>query len=613
MPQTILLNRFSVFSEMNSEQKTTAIGRKNAEVKREKRQADIAASLEKGHCFSLSINYVAHHHFGNRRWWKSLLHTIATWDGNQKTLNTPVFLTDASFDNTEINGRLLGKLINRAMNYVLPLQSSEKLSLIPEHIGQENMLAADAISVAECQDKKSYFEYLHNGKIYSIMQNRKAAGYLPKQLLLDIFSEENLKNCLILIYSDDHAIGLAFITGSTWLIYDPNYDHTNPDAMEKTGTIEQSLDEAIRILGNALTFEFASFDANPVLTLSAYEEAMKADFSVLLSHGGLFHCAKYLPNELIACLEEAYHSPETRDRVIERIKNLFTTKWNDSNGLISILRRDERVLLLLLKIGKESVHYDEMRLNLMTALAAQDAKESMVLVYLIKHTESLIPVLDFLVTDKASLVFVMNLFAMNQKDGVPIWSLLNAEESEQLVNFVLSKMTDNDFDFYGQIPSSENNSPFPEILLAFMRFKFANNIGETVFEIVLKKTPEVLPVIAQLVLGIPDGLDLLTDFFYSRLSFSSQDNWQMLSNRPVEKQAIMQSLVQHIHQMDLETLTKNYQKICVKEGGVSGWLNRSGQKSSGFSVFLRKEIARELESYKLDSHMTKKRKCSASR
>jgi len=614
MPQSLLLEKFSVFSEMNYEQKKPATGRKKIQVKREKRQIDITASLERGHCFGFSLNYVAHHHFGKRIWWKSLLNAITKWDGTEKALNKPVYLPDVSPESTEVNGRMLGKLINRAMNYVLPTQAFENLSLLPDSIDQENVLGVDAISVGEGQNKKSYFEYLHDGKIYSIKQHKKIAGCLSKKLLLDIFNEESLKNCLILIHSHSHTIGLAFIAESTWLIYDPNYDHAQPDAMEKTGTIEQCIDEGIRILGDgcvpdsaSLTIEFASFDSDPILSLSAFEEAKKSDFMALFLRKGFFHCAKVLTSELISYLEEAYHSPETRDRVIETMKDQFACQWSNGNGFWSLLWCDDSVLLQLLKMGKESIHYDDMRRNIMMAIAAYDKKKTMVLANFIKYTDSVISILDFLVTDKTSLIFVMNLFTVKQS-GDFIWSLLKVEEKEQLVNLFLSKMTGVDFDFCGKMSSSENTTAFPELLLGFMNFQLDNYTKKTVFEIILNKTPEALSSMVQLVLGLPDGFDRLTEFFCMRSSFSNPDNWYRLSFCPVA-QAIMTLFVQHIHQMDLATLTKNHDKICVSECGVYGWLNRSGQRISGFSLFLKRELMRELASYKLDTYTTKKRKC----
>lgn len=630
MTQDVILKKFTAFSKIahsrhkivwkkeKKQAKSSAIRKKmtGRQKNLKKSHDELITELNNGHCFSFTINYLVQHHFGKRIWWKALLQTVANWDGKKTSLMHPVLLPDAApVSSNQKNQDSLGNLIFRAMNYIVPLQTPGKLSILPQNIVQKNVLATNTISFGENDEvQKSYFEYLHNGIIYFIKQHKRIAGQFSKELLMDIFSEESLKDSLILIHDDGHTIGMAWIEGLTWLVYDPNYDHKTP-AIEMTGTLDQCLDEVIKIVKTALCLEFASFDPDRIFSLAAYEKIKKDNYDALIADRGFFQVSEFFPDELIAWMEKANQSSSSsRDPFIANIIRLLGQDWNEGNGLTSILMDDSRILLQILNMGRESIHYNEMRQTLTNLIAEKDADDNIYFMSCIEQAESnLIPLLDFLVTDNASLVSVMSLFNQKNDDKQPLWSLLSKQKNGELINFLIRKMTGVEDDFYAKIPLYAGDLYLPELLLHALLLKPSGENTDCTFDVIIKKSPDVLPVITQLLLASPNGFHALVSFLYARVSFLEKSNWDKLSSFPEQKNLLMKCLTEQISKLTAKQLMKHQENICLRQNSQAGWLsNQKPGSSLDLTLCLQKEMSASLQHFPPAQRVSVKRKWSLS-
>jgi hypothetical protein len=168
---------------------------------------------------------------------------------------------------------------------VVASQGEDK-SFFPE-LNQLRMLKPDgyvAIKPASKTDstqpasniKRSFFEMLEPElkEPYSTIKSRqKIAGFLSKEQLikdLDQIPEESI----VLVWGANHVIRIAR-KGEKWLVYDPNYDHTQLTTMHKIFSKEDCVDEILNRLTNQITLEVASFDENVVIDFPEYKKILE--------------------------------------------------------------------------------------------------------------------------------------------------------------------------------------------------------------------------------------------------------------------------------------------------------------------------------------------------
>lgn len=600
MTQTIVLKKLAAFaktrhtaqhSELENRRRSQRLNPKFMERLKplqatlKKNHDELVTTLDDGHCFSLSLNYGIQHYFGKRVWWKGVLQHVATSDNQPDSLTKTIVIRGGAPTKKR---KTSGELIALAMNAVLSIQGHRKY--LPTGIGQDNILNPDGC-----------IEYLDKGVIYSIKSHKQIAGTFSKNKLIDILKSDNFQKTIILVHSGFHTIYLGQMTESIWVIYDPNYKHKNIETMDKQGTLKECVDEAIKVQeSTALCLEFASFDPDKKFTLPVWSNMIETDFESLVKGDGFLQVCEYHPMELLAWLDEVDQSPETRDRAVKNFKNIFTRKWGNGNGLEEIVGDNEKILLQMLKMGKESFYYESMRLNILKALAEKNENTNVALVAFIRYRpRDLLAILDFVVTDNASLVAVMDLFnAVNDKN-ISVWSRVDQFDSllkGKLLNFLVTKMTGVDYNYFAALPSGGIN--FMVLLLKALLLKLPVKGVDHGFEAVIQKHPEVLPAIVKLGLTTTYGFAWLKLAFSTRRDFSKQGNWEKLSSA-TEKTRVMELLVEHIGQMDEKTLNEQLKSLPTNgQGSSAEWmLDRRATRSLSLTAFLQKEILVSLQRF----------------
>ncbi len=491
MTQSVILDKFKDFAKLKyklhydefEEQKKSAAD----DAAREKIQLQqdeltkyhelLIKIFSSGHCFGFSLAHAAMAKMGKVKWWETLLKKVASWDGKSDSLANEIILPDAE----TVAGKkvTLEELFERAMYYVAPNQCPKNPTppYKPKGMNQSNILSPSGfISEKDPTKRNSYFEYLDHGVIRTIQKRKWIAGNFSKKQLIDILDEKQCKDSIIQVYNGDHAIRMGY-DGSNWIVYDPNYDHTedknDPDKpIQFIGTKEECIGEVIRILGTALCFEFASEDPNKKYDFPAYEKLTQTDLPSLCAGNGLFQLAAESTNELFSYLEMAEKSFLLRDAILAGCKNSFTKHFICSgNSLKSIMGNDHRLLPKLLNLGKNSCHYADMHANIIEALLDKGSDGNPPLKYLATYApENIAPLLDFIVKDNFSLEFMLERFMDSDKDNKNTWSILSDGHKKIIANFFMKKILGVDENFYDKIPSA-NTLEFPHLLLKILLLK----------------------------------------------------------------------------------------------------------------------------------------------
>lgn len=609
MTQTIILKKWTAFSkikkleyhrELEKKRKRKrfrtelAVEKLKFQQKQLKKDNDhLVKKLKVGHCFSFSLNYGIQHRFGKRLFWKDVLQKNATWDENPELLTQIITLPHAS-PNTK--KETLGDWIDFMMNAVIPMQGEEIFS--PANITQYNMLNPRLLPSLKKNERKSYVEYLHNGVIHSIQTYEIVAGTFSKEKLIDILSEHSLRQAIILVNGELHTLYLGWNAGLRWLLYDPNNDHRCIEKMEIHGTLEKCIDEIFHLLGNALSFQIASFDPNIKFELSAWKKIVETDFDSLVKENGILQMADYTPDKLIIWLEKMDQSSDSRNSAVDQFKHVFTKPWGESNGLRTIINCEKNILTILLKMAKNSVYYETMSNNIAAALKENDnweEEQQIVLVTLIsEHPSHLLPMLDFLVKDEKSLISTLDLLTEKNEKSETIWQIIDRNALPyrcEVINFFIKKMTGIDYNFYKNLPQP-SEGVFSERLLSALLLKLPFKNIDHGFEVIIHTMPEILPIIVKFALATSAGFDILMQAFYTRSNYARQNNWEKLSSNAI-KTTVMNLLSQHIHQMDEERLNKQFKKLPAHlSQNTSRWiLDCRATDSRSLAAFLQQEVA----------------------
>ncbi len=583
MTQDVILKKFIVFSniqyakhqaEWEDKKKLTSnpeelkkISDQQADLK--KNHDKLIKALEQGYCFGFSVVDGAMHWDGMLLWWRSLLQTIAVWDEKPESLKKRIVLPSEKnervpekYKNTSFykKRRKLEQLTDRAMNYVVLSQCDGGLSFAPKLMHQGNFLKPDGFKSEKNPAKnKSYHEYTNHKKIFTIKNRKVITGHFTHKQLCDIFTKKNkLGRSMIFVHGSDHTIRMTQV-GSVFFIYNSNYDHTKVETMQFQGTRKECMAEIVKTLGNALCFEVVSYHSKNKITLPVYDKMVESNLFSLFEGCGIFSMARYTPDELLVHLKKAEFSPSLRDGIIERCKNFFSYQFRyDLNSLQSMMENNSRILPLVLRLAKSSPYYEEVRLDIARALIGKDNKNNPPLVALIKYApQNIIALLDFLLKedDKTALLLIFNLLTDTNKKDLPLWSVLNKvpQHKEKIFNFLLKKMTGIDFDFYAKIPMGSSLS-FPELLLKAFTLELNSGIKGQVLQAVLLRIPEVLPVLFEHLLDVPNGCEQFISVLNAKNHDTGPSHWDKLKVWPQQRNQILELFVEHIKKMDEKTL-----------------------------------------------------------
>lgn len=271
----------------------------------------IEQNLQSGKCFGYSLVHAAMDCIGKIRWWENVLVELNNWDGTEKSLTDMVLIPGASKYTTR---RLL---FERVLNYIIPTQANafnaEMENFLLDKMSYRNMLDPNAHISPRFKDNsqqhKSFFEILdENNNILTIQQNSKVSGNFSKDQLRSLLSNERLKDNICIIYSIEHAIRVGF-KDNQWILYDANYQHSDPTKIHKSGTQDQIIDEIFKQLQTqAITLDFASFNKNKLFEFSDYEQFIEKNAMSLLQNGGIGIIATNTPEILPKILQNIDYS-----------------------------------------------------------------------------------------------------------------------------------------------------------------------------------------------------------------------------------------------------------------------------------------------------------------
>ncbi len=198
MPQNILLSKFKKFLDISSPN-----GAK--ELKK------ILSDPEFGACFGLTLCHAVMDlvEVNMLAWWEAVLYEITTWDETENSLDKLINLP---------NGvpLPLRTLLERAINYVILNQ--EKISGFSiQNFDQRSLLTPNG-----------HFSFLDSKNQIRKIQHREIyAGNFSDQQLSDLLQTEDIKDNIVLLYSEDHIIRVGY-KNNQWIVYNANYAHNNP-------------------------------------------------------------------------------------------------------------------------------------------------------------------------------------------------------------------------------------------------------------------------------------------------------------------------------------------------------------------------------------------------
>lgn len=493
--QTVILDKFIRYSKIKYKQyndayeleknaakdfaEKEAINKRQEELKQDHEL--LIKILDGGHCFGFSLLHAVMDILGKLEWWEALLLKVANWDEKEESLlnentlpGSDPLLTDEYNKNKPyiLTQHSLDHIIDRALYYIAFHQCSSNNSNLyykPTEMYQSNILDPNSFSSSKDPQKQtSFLEYLKDGIIHTIQQRKKIAGNFSREQLLEILEDEQCKNSIIMVSNGAHAIRLGF-DGVKWLVYDPNYNHTQPNQKSKalyfTGTKEECINEIISILGSAIGFDFASADPQRSYHFPAYEKLIQTNLASLFSDKGIFILNNKLPDELLTYLEKAEQSASLRDDIFEKCKNSFTKRFFSENGnCLSSLMKCHANFRKILKLAKASKHYEAIHENIMDALLHKDNAGKPPLIELCKNSpDNILNLLDFTVKDTASLQFMLDRFMDFDKEYKTAWDFLNSANKKIVMNFFIEKITGIKADYYAKVKTADKDS-FTELL-----------------------------------------------------------------------------------------------------------------------------------------------------
>lgn len=270
-------------------------------------------SLQRGHCFGLSICHAVMTLLGKQAWWEDALLHLYHWDGEVKSLDKPIQLRDARGGRTIT----LRQIFDLAFNYILhshavPVKGQE--GFYPAEVTQQTALLPSAAN-SEADIIPPHMEIVdEDNKVRTIQKNQRVAGYFSKEQLTALLQEDTFKNNISLIHSFNHTIHVSYLGNGRWQLYDPNLSHESLEDMRIEGTKKEVIDAIFAQMGSqSLALEVAAIDPDVEIDLSAYDDFIRRTPAALLTVESLFLFAMEAPDRLQELLKIAARIPDGVD------------------------------------------------------------------------------------------------------------------------------------------------------------------------------------------------------------------------------------------------------------------------------------------------------------
>lgn len=367
MSQGAVLEVFQGYLSLLQEKHTAALENKKASANslEEKEKIDrelknytsymeeLISALKSGHCHGFSICHAVMDLEGKQEWWENSYPKMMEWDGSEEALAQEVNLPGSTQPQT------LGQLIERALNYIVYYQGTYKIWFREKNTQQL------LLQPAPSENKSiSHFELLTaDHKIVTIKNRATAAGYFDQNDLLNLLDETQIKGNICLISStslfpnvDGHTIRIGH-NGQSWIVYDPEYDHSNPDTLHKTFSDKKTavLEIIERLRGdlNAISIEIAT-TRDQIIAFPYFDEMLKNKMD-FLDKSGLRALVKHAPEAACQLFERA--SEQNEHTLLKKI--IGALKYKESSGLGMISRESiPQVAKALIKLGTKLSNED---------------------------------------------------------------------------------------------------------------------------------------------------------------------------------------------------------------------------------------------------------------
>jgi len=313
---------------------------------------ELISALKSGHCHGFSICHAAMDLEGKQEWWENLQPKMMEWDGSEEALAQEVNLPGSTQPQT------LGQLIERALNYIVYYQGAYKIGF------KEKNTQKLLLQPAPRENKNiSHFELLTaDHKIVTIKNRAVAAGNFDQNDLLNLLDETQIKDNICIIAStsapgtNGHAIRIGY-NNQSWIVYDPNYDHSNPDTIhkifsDKKAVVLEIIDCLVSDI-SATSIEIAT-TRDQIIAFPYFDEMLKnkVDF---LNRFGMRALVTHAPEAACQLFERA--SEQNEPALLKKI--IQTLKDNYPSGLRMISTDSTpQVAKALIKLGTKLSNED---------------------------------------------------------------------------------------------------------------------------------------------------------------------------------------------------------------------------------------------------------------
>lgn len=319
---------------------------------------ELKKHVESGMCLGFSICHTLMDDNNKLEWWEASLKLVCDWSG--ENLDERVFLPDCD---EAITRR---EVFERVLNYIYFTQASSAY-FKPNETKQHTILKSD-----EKGSTNAVLDYIDSkGVVKNIIKHAAFSGSFTIEQLEKILKPNLKKNIISLAHSniEQHAIRIG--KHRKYILYDPNYSHSSSKLpwskylfnlsdvpiiseypiYKEFDTLNEMLQELIKIQGSSLAIELASFDPNVSIDLDYYHSLLKNIPHLLIKNHGLTHMVMYNPDELMQVIQSA--QPMYASDIRKEIGlSLSSIKPNGLSVLSGIFTFMPHLLTLLFKLGE---------------------------------------------------------------------------------------------------------------------------------------------------------------------------------------------------------------------------------------------------------------------
>lgn len=208
--------------------------------------------IQGGFCYGFSICWSLMARLGERRRWMAMLAAIATWDGQEESLNEVISLP------SDVCAAGIRQSLREIFEYVV----ANVVMYQGYGFDFELKLASNwerQLSILEPQS--CFVEVLSShGDIEKIEARKLVSGYFSANKLALLLNQmSNLQDCHFIITNVEHAIAIQFVDRKC-IVYDPNYVMSAASEAMYSHPLGAA-EEIIEILGNSLLFTITSTKA----------------------------------------------------------------------------------------------------------------------------------------------------------------------------------------------------------------------------------------------------------------------------------------------------------------------------------------------------------------